>query len=512
METNVFFSLQNGSDIRGVATEGIPGEAINLTPERVTKIAIAFVNWLSAKNNLDPAQLCIGVGRDSRISGEQLMDAFIKGVVACGAAAVNCGIASTPAMYMSTVFDESDYEGAVMLTASHLPFNRNGMKFFTPEGGLDKPDIKEILTKAAETEIPQFGNGLILGYDIISRYSKFLVEKIREGVNHPTNYEKPLEGFLIVVDAGNGAGGFYVDKVLTPLGADTAGSQFLEPDGMFPNHIPNPEDETAMHFIQKAVIENNADLGIIFDTDVDRAAAVNHLGESINRNELIALIGAIVLGEHPGSTIVTDSITSDGLAEFITQKLKGKHHRFKRGYKNVINEAVRLNESGEECWLAIETSGHAALRENYFLDDGAYLVTKLLIKAAEMRLKENRPLTDLISGLRIPAESKEFRIKIKVPDFKTYGNNVIEQLKDFVNTVAGWSVVPENYEGIRVACDENSGQGWFLLRLSLHDPVIPLNIESDKKGGVDEIITHLAVFFARFVDEELDKSAIMQTD
>lgn len=507
MEIDTFLSLQNGSDIRGVATEGNAGETVNLTPERVSKIAIAFVNWLAARNNLGPEQLCIGVGRDSRISGEELMNAFIKGVISCGATAVNCGIASTPAMYMSTIFDESDYEGAVMLTASHLPYNRNGLKFFTSDGGLDKPDIKEILTKAAETEIPLFGNGQVLGYDIISRYSEFLVEKIREGVNHPTNYEKPLEGFRVVVDAGNGAGGFYADQVLVPLGADTTGSQFLEPDGMFPNHIPNPEDETAMHFIQKAVLDSKADLGIIFDTDVDRAAAVNHLGESINRNELIALIGAIVLEEHPVSTIVTDSITSDGLAEFITQTLKGKHHRFKRGYKNVINEAIRLNNTGEECWLAIETSGHAALRENYFLDDGAYLVTKLLIKAAQMRLKDDKPLTDLISALRTPAESKEYRLKIKVSDFKTYGNNVIEQLKEFVKSVNGWSIVPENYEGIRVACDKNSGNGWFLLRLSLHDPVIPLNIESEKIGGIKDIAEKLLLFLAAFSDTELDKTA-----
>lgn len=508
MELNTFLLLQNGSDIRGVATEGIVNEEVILTPERVSKIAVAFVNWLSERKKIEPELVCIGVGRDSRISGESLMNAFIEGVICCGASAINCGIASTPAMYMSTVFDESDYDGAVMLTASHLPFNRNGLKFFTSDGGLDKPDITEILTKASLVELPNQSKGLILGYDIINRYAEFLVNKIRQDVNHPTNYEKPLQGFHIVVDAGNGAGGFFVDKVLIPLGADTTGSQFLDPDGMFPNHIPNPEDENAMSFIQKAVIDNKADLGIIFDTDVDRAAAVNQLGQTINRNELIALIGAIVLDEHPNSTIVTDSITSDGLAEFITQTLKGKHHRFKRGYKNVINEAIRLNNSGEECWLAIETSGHAALKENYFLDDGAYLVTKLLIKAAQIRMNNAGNLTDLISSLRTPAESKEFRLKIKVSDFKTYGNNVIDKLKEFVNSIQGWSIVPKNYEGIRVACDKNSGQGWFLLRLSLHDPVIPLNIESDIKGGVNEILSLLTEFFNDFPENELDKSAL----
>jgi phosphomannomutase len=509
MNTNTFLAFQNGSDIRGIATEGIAGQEVNLTPERVVKIAIAFVDWLAEKKRVTPNDLCIGVGRDSRISGETLMAAFIQGIKLAGAYAIDCGIASTPAMYMSTVFEESEYEGAAMLTASHLPFNRNGIKFFTSEGGLDKPDITDILTKADAVNIPNKKvDAVHLGYDLIGRYSEFLIDKIREVVNHPTHHDTPLQGFRIVVDAGNGAGGFYADQVLQPLGADTTGSQFLDPDGMFPNHIPNPEDETAMSFIQKAVLDNKADLGIIFDTDVDRAAAVDRKGESINRNELIALIGAIVLEEHPHSTIVTDSITSDGLAEFITGKLGGKHHRFKRGYKNVINEAIRLNNNGEESWLAIETSGHAALKENYFLDDGAYLVTKLLIKAAQMRITEGKDLSELIAGLRVPTESKEFRLKIKVTDFKAYGNTVIEQLKEFVTAVPGWTIVPNNYEGIRIACDATSGNGWFLLRLSLHDPVIPLNIESDKQGGVAEIAGKLAAFFANYSDKELDKKAL----
>jgi phosphomannomutase len=131
-------------------------------------------------------------------------------------------------------------------------------------------------------------------------------------------------------------------SVLEPLGAVTRGSQFLEPDGMFPNHIPNPEDKKAMESITKAVLEQKADLGIIFDTDVDRAAAVDSSGRELNRNRLIALMAAIVLAEHPGTTVVTDSVTSDGLTTFIEGKLGGKHHRFKRGYKNVIDEGIRL--------------------------------------------------------------------------------------------------------------------------------------------------------------------------
>jgi phosphomannomutase len=258
-----------------------------------------------------------------------------------------------------------------------------------------------------------------------------------------------------------------------------------------------------MESIEKAVVDHKADLGIIFDTDVDRSAAVDQTGTGINRNRLIALISTIILEEHPHSTIVTDSITSDGLTNYIEIELGGKHHRFQRGYKNVINEAIRLNEQGEGCWLAIETSGHAALKENYFLDDGAFLITKLLVKAAQLRQK-GESLQSLTEKLKMPLESKEIRLKIKVPEFKAYGNKVIADLTEYVKRVEGWNIVPKNYEGIRVSCDAKSGNGWFLLRLSLHDPVIPLNIESNQAGGVQIITDKLTEFLKGYTD--LDKS------
>ena len=220
-----------------------------------------------------------------------------------------------------------------MLTASHLPFNRNGLKFFSKEGGLAKQDITAILKLAQEDNFERVSESQkITESDFITIYGTSLADKVRETVNHPDNYQQPLKGLKIVVDAGNGAGGFYVDKVLKPLGADTTGSQFLDPDGNFPNHIPNPENAEAMAAISQAVLTNQADFGIIFDTDVDRVAAVDNRGNELNRNRLIALISAIVLQEHPGSTIVTDSITSDGLTQFIEQ-LGGVHHRLKEAIK-----------------------------------------------------------------------------------------------------------------------------------------------------------------------------------
>ncbi|MEG3858658.1 phosphomannomutase/phosphoglucomutase [Microcoleus sp. herbarium12] len=498
--------LQNGSDIRGIALEGVADEKVNLTPEIATILGKSFVSWLLQKINKPVAKLTIAIGRDSRLSGPTLMSAVMEGIASVGAKVYDFDMASTPAMFMSTITPGFDCDGAIMLTASHLPFNRNGLKFFTANGGLQKKDITDILTLAQSNNFDSASApGNITKHDFISIYASQFVKKIRESVNHPENFEQPLTGLKIVVDAGNGAGGFYVDKVLKPLGADTAGSQFLEPDGTFPNHVPNPEDKQAMQSICQAVIAHQADFGIIFDTDVDRSAAVDAAGKELNRNRLIALISAIVLQEHPGSTVVTDSITSDGLTQFIEQDLKGVHHRFKRGYKNVIDESIRLNAAGQESWLAIETSGHGALKENYFLDDGAYLVSKLLIELAKSQLA-NQSLPDLIANLQEPEESAEFRIKIGVGDFKNHGTRVIAQLQEFVSTQADWQIVPDNYEGLRISCTSPSESGWFLLRLSLHDPVMPLNVESNVRGGVDRIVARLLAFFQ--TTESLDLSAL----
>ncbi len=145
---------------------------------------------------------------------------------------------------------------------------------------------------------------------------------------------------------------------------------------------------------------------MIFDTDVDRSAAVDRLGKEISRNRIVALAASLVAEDHPGTTVVTDSITSNHLTTFLENTLGLRHLRFKRGYKNVINKAVELNSAGTDCQLAIETSGHAALKENYFLDDGAYLATKIVVKAAKLA-REGKTIDQLLADLRDPAEERE---------------------------------------------------------------------------------------------------------
>ncbi|KAI5399819.1 hypothetical protein KIW84_064953 [Lathyrus oleraceus] len=525
LDKAAFLKLQNGSDIRGVALDGVEGEGVNLTEPVAEAIGAAFAAWLVEKKKADASQhLRVSIGHDSRISAKFLQNAISRGLAGAGLEVVQYGLASTPAMFNSTLTKDEAFlcpvDGSIMITASHLPFNRNGFKFFTNAGGLGKTDIKDILERAEKlynqftaeslTNSEKVASLSIKTVDYMSVYTSDLVKAVRKAAG---NIEKPLEGFHIIVDAGNGAGGFFAAKVLEPLGAITSGSQFLEPDGLFPNHIPNPEDKTAMKAITQAVLDNKADLGIIFDTDVDRSAAVDSTGREFNRNRLIALMAAIVLEEHPGTTIVTDSVTSDGLTTFIEKKLGGKHHRFKRGYKNVIDEAIRLNSIGEESHLAIETSGHGALKENNWLDDGAYLMVKILNKLASARASGvgggSNVLTGLIEGLQEPGFAAELRLKINQnhPDlkggsFREYGETVLKHLESSIGSDPNLQKAPVNYEGIRV-----SGYGgWFLLRLSLHDPVLPLNIEA--RNSEDAVKLGLVVLAAVKEFAGLDTSAL----
>lgn len=475
--------LQNGSDVRGVAVEGVEGENVNLTPEIAKKIGCAFVSWLAKKTEKEAGELIIGVGRDSRVSGPALADAVMDGMLSAGAKVCDCGMATTPAMFMSIVFGECGFDGSAMITASHLPFNRNGIKFFDEDGGLEHEDITEVLNLAGMLN-PVAVNHNVPTFDLLSLYADYLKTKIQLALGAKDG-EKPLAGLHIVVDSGNGASGFFVDKILQPLGADTTGSQFLEPDGMFPNHIPNPENKEAMKAIQNAVLKNKADLGLIFDTDVDRMSAVLSDGSEVNRDSIIAMISAILAPQYPGSTIITDSVTSDRLTYFLEDVLGLKHLCYMRGYKNVINKQKELNASGTVAPLAMETSGHGALKDNYFLDDGAFLAVKLVIALAQAA-KNGKKLDSLIEKLPPLVEEGEYRFKISGDDFKEYGNGVLAEFKKRAQA-AGYTM-PQSYEGVRLSFKGEDVQGWILLRMSLHDPVMPLNIEGGRKGDLAKLV------------------------
>ena len=485
-------ALISGSDVRGRAL----GEGAVLTDSVAKRLGQAFAAFLKKKGSEKPL---VYIGRDSRLSGEALMDAFTQGLCSGGAHVVKVGLCTTPAMYMALITPLWGGDGSVMVTASHLPPERNGFKFFLPDGGIGLDVLDEILTLAESGGDLTAPGGSAEEKAFLPAYQELLKKRILEGLG--TSEEKPLQGLHIAVDAGNGAGGFYA-SFLESLGANTYGSRYLDPDGRFPNHIPNPENAAAMASISEAVKESGADMGVIFDTDCDRAAIVDADGKEINRNRLIALVSAVLLNDRSGITVVTDSVTSSGLKQFIAER-GGVQYRFKRGYHNVIEEARRLNEEGIDCPLAMETSGHAALRENHFLDDGMYLVTVLICEAMRMKRK-GKSLFGLIDDLKEPLESAEVRLKITAEDFRAVGRQAIDTVIQAANQAPDWSLAPDNREGVRInqTLDGKEESAWFLLRLSVHDPVLPLNLESDKAGG--NLIMAKALYTALKDVENLD--------
>ena len=508
----VFKGLQNGNDVRGsaIATDT---EARTITSDLVQFIATAFGCFLSEKYGKAESELKIGIGHDSRITAEVFKKAAAKGL--SKGQVFDCGLITTPAMFQSVLLPESGFDASIMLTASHLPFNRNGMKFFTKDGALSHDELTSILVKAAElavhygkedeevrisAESLPFEDREAVPFDMVSIYVNHMQNIIKEAVQ-AEDYDHPLKGLHIVVDSGNGASGFFADRILKELGADTDGSQFLNPDGHFPNHVPNPENAEAMDSIRKATVENKADLGVIFDCDGDRGAVVFSDGTEVNRNTLIALLAVIVSEEAPGSFVVTDSVTSDELAEFLTGKLGMKHLRFKRGYKNVIDKGVELNAAGERCELAIETSGHGAFKENHFSDDGAYIAVKIICKMAVLK-KEGRTIEELIADLKQPLESKEIRLNIKAEDFRSYGEKVLADFTEYAKAQENFHIVSPNYEGVRIAFDDPEVKGWLLFRMSLHDPVMPVNLESSVPGGVSVIEKRFRTFIEKYSELE----------
>ncbi|GHU71003.1 phosphoglucomutase [Clostridia bacterium] len=482
--------LKSGTDLRGIASG--TADSIQLTPERANRAAIGFARWLKMHSNYDssgsPSQpLTVTVGRDSRVMGPELAHAIVEGLRVEGLHVIDVGLSTTPALFLITQHPTIHCDAAVMVTASHMPSKYNGMKFITQTGGLESKELDDLLN---QTDSLIDRNKQTVGLDNLSAtesinqldFTPYYLDELSAQVVRELGNEQPLQGLHIVIDASNGSGGFYA-AWLESLGADISGSINLNPDGSFPAHAPNPEDESAIHLLSEATVTARADLGVILDADCDRAALVAADGSPLYRERLIALCADMVIRNQPGAAVVTDSVTSPALRAFI-ERHGGIHRCWKRGYKNVINEAKRLNASGIPCPLAIETSGHAAFSDNRFLDDGMMLATRLIIEAVKMK-RDGLALIDRIADLPEPLETSEWRIHMPDPEQRAASLGL---LRDWVvsHPEAGYTLA-DTAEGVRV----ERADGWFLLRSSLHEPMLVWNASSNSVGGVSLMKTDL---------------------
>lgn len=508
--------LQSGSDIRGqfidharvgsianvahrITTNTLPA----LTPMAAHCFGYAFATMLRETRST----VKIGLGTDPRPHGPRLSDAFARGAQSVpGVQVLYTGIATTPAMLE---FCRSDFcDGGVMATASHLPVDRNGFKLFTKnDGGFSKSDIARLVELAAlqaqywhDTGIipPTSGAGAVFcteWVDWMPHYAKTLTDAIVREVG--TNSHAPLAGLKIVLNAGHGSGGFF-NKVLQELGADMSASVHIEPNGDFPVYIPNPESKNMVDETTQICEASNADIGIMLDTDADRCGFVvprsttadgqNSNYEPLHRNRLIALLGVIFSQAAPGCTVVTDSVTSEGLATFLQDDLGLQHVRYLKGYANVIGKARELTEAGiANAELAIETSGHCAMKENGYLDDGTYTAVKVIGLLARSK-NDRTSLLNLIAGLKEMPETQELRMDVTDQSLETtvtVFDAASLALEQFCITESTWSLDRDNLEGVRVRIGNG---GFFMLRKSLHDPLISLQLEGTSREEIRNVV------------------------
>ena len=432
-------------DIRGVVPD-------QWGPDLAREVGTAFVEVLAIRTS-DGGAGRIVVGHDMRPTGPDLVAAFIDGVTAAGVDVVNIGLCSTDGLYFAS--GRLDIPGA-MFTASHNPAEYNGIKLCragaAPVGqdsGLSK--IRELL----ESEnLPGYDGpyGSASSQDMLTAYASYLRELV------PLDNSRELK---VVIDTGNGMGGFTVPAVLgddilpaLPIQID---AMYFELDGTFPNHEANPIDPENLRDLQKRVLEVGADIGLAFDGDADRCFVVDEKGGIVDPSTLTALIATRELAKVPGSTIIHNLITSRAVPEIVIEN-GGTAVRTRVGHSFI---KATMAETG--AIFGGEHSGHFYFRDFWKADSGMLAAMHALAALGET--PESTTLSELLEPYLRYVMSGE--INTKVSDAKS----VIARIKE--TAIKQGSEIDE-LDGLTV-----SGDGWwFNVRSSNTEPLLRLNVEA----------------------------------
>ena len=439
----------------------------NLTDETCARIGYAFARMLAERLNTTPDRLNIAVGCDTRPGSPRLKGALTRGITAADSDVTDAGVCMLPALFLKVprIGENTEIHGAVMVTGSYAPQTINGFKFITPEGILIEEDITRLLRMAAADPVPE---RLVTKADLMADYRQYLVKRAAELLEDDAL--KPLLGLYVVVSTDTLGGAFFAD-LLEALGADI---------------------ERVTGAPGSEVVPFGADMGVAFDVDAGRALLYDNAGQPVDGNRLIALMAAMLLDKKPGLTIVTDSVTSTGLNAFI-QEWSGIHYRFKRGFQNVVREAMRLNAEEIDCPLAIETTGHAGFRENGFLEDGIYLALRVACQELDCK-REGKTVFAPLADLSEAVETSTLRLRIlDDEDPAASCQEVVEIILSNTLENPEWQMASDSREGVRITFNLDGGinNAWFQLRMSVHDPIMVLNAESDIPGGVRRVLGEL---------------------
>ncbi|MCA1663696.1 MAG: phosphomannomutase/phosphoglucomutase [Myxococcales bacterium] len=417
----------------------------------------------------------ITLGRDCRVTSPRLHKALRSGIMSTGIHIIDVGIVATPLLYFSVFHFDAD--GGVQITGSHNPPEDNGFKILRGKSTIHGAEIQE-LRKLVEARDFDSGLGVASESPIEPAYIDMAASKIKLGPRR----------FKVVVDAGNGVGGTCV-PLLQRLGFEVT-PLFIEPDGRFPNHHPDPTVEKNVADLKAKVAEVGAEVGIALDGDADRIGVVDAKGRIVWGDQLMILFARSILKEVPGATFVSEVKCSKAMYDEIA-KAGGKAIMWKVGH-SLIKEKMKE----EKALLAGEMSGHIFFAHRYYgYDDAIYAAARL----CELLTKDEKPLSEHVDGL--PKLFNTPEIRYELPDEIKF--DVVRRVVEHFKATAekeGHTVV--DVDGARVTWKD----GWALVRASNTQAALVLRFEAETEPRLNEIRKKVEGTLAR-VEAEAKKQA-----
>ncbi|MCA9731526.1 phosphomannomutase/phosphoglucomutase [candidate division KSB1 bacterium] len=439
-ENNINPLIFRAYDIRGIVGEDLTEETVELIGKGIGTFFI--------RNNAQK----LSVGRDVRLSSEPLKNALARGILSTGCDIIDTGVSSSPILNSSIMLWGLD--GGVMVTGSHNPIQFNGIKL-TMKGGLpvSSENIQEI-RKIIETGDFEKGNGSIS--------EKSAVEEYFQSIQKVIKLERPMK---VAVDTGNGVGGLFIPQLLRRLGCEVV-ELYTEPDGNFPNHIPNPETQANLADLEKIVAEQKCDVGFGYDGDADRMGLVDETGTYREADYIIMLLSRDYLTRHPGEKILIDVKVSQNVINDI-RKHGGEPFLYKVGYS-----LIKRKMSEENILLGGELSGHIFAFEDFFpFDDGLYASCRVL----QYLSKSNKTVSEHFTDL--PKLFSTRLIEIPVPDDRKF--DVIKGVTAKLSEK--YSIV--DIDGVRAEFPD----GWTIVRASNTTPNLTVRFEANTQEALDRI-------------------------
>jgi phosphomannomutase/phosphoglucomutase len=442
-------------DIRGLVDRDLTAEAVHLVGKALgTRIREAGGRKAA-------------VGRDARLSGPVFAKEVISALRSTGVDVLDLGIVPTPLTYFAA--HTAGVDGICMITGSHNPPEYNGLKLGLGAATYHGEEI-QALRRLAESGKFATGAGSLSPYDVVGPYRAYVKGNLRFGKRR----------LKVVIDAGNGTGGVVAVPLFESLGLDVV-PLFVEMDGRFPNHHPDPTVEKNLEQLRAKVKETGADVGIAYDGDADRVGAVDEKGNVLWGDQIMILFSRALLAEVPGAAIVGEVKCSFTLYDDIAKR-GGRPIMWKAGHS-----LIKAKMKEEKALLAGEMSGHIFFAHRWFgFDDGIYSSARLL----ELLSRTDAPLSSLLAD--VPRTESTPELRVECPEDKKF--EVVRRAQEFF--AARYEAV--TVDGVRVVFPD----GWGLVRASNTQPLLVLRFEAKTgerlgqierlvRGKVDEIMRDL---------------------